>query len=164
LRAYAGLDESARRSFPLVVAGMKGWHAQALDKELEPLLRGGEVRLAGYLSRDDLAAVMAGATALVYPSIYEGFGLPPLEAMACGVPAVAGNVASLPEVVGDAGMLVEPRDAAQLRGAMLRMIEDPQERMRLGARAQVRAAAFTWDRCAARTFAAYGRAVAPTSR
>ena len=73
----------------------------------------------------ELATIMAGATALVYPSVYEGFGLPPLEAMACGVPVICANTSSLPEVVGDAGVLIDPRDEGAFAYAMRRMAEDP---------------------------------------
>ena len=159
LRAYALLPQSTQRAFPLVLAGMKGWHSDELDREMAPLLASGRVRMTGYLAREDLAALIAGATALVYPSIYEGFGLPPLEAMASGVPTIVSNVSSLPEVVGDTGLLVEPHDHTSLRDAMLRLLDAPGLRAELAARAQVRAARFTWDQCAAETFAAYERAV-----
>jgi alpha-1,3-rhamnosyl/mannosyltransferase len=159
LRAYAQLPERTQRAFPLVLAGMKGWHSDEFDREIAPLLSSGRVRMTGYLAREDLAALIAGATALVYPSIYEGFGLPPLEAMASGVPTIVSNVSSLPEVVGDTGLLVEPHDHTGLRDAMLRLLDAPDLRAELAARAQARAAGFTWDKCAADTFAAYERAV-----
>jgi len=160
LRAYAQLPQATQEAFPLVVAGMKGWHSTQLDRELAPLLASGRVRLTGYLERADLAALIAGATALVYPSIYEGFGLPPLEAMASGVPTIVSNVASLPEVVGDTGLLVEPHDHVALRDAMRRMADAPDLRATLAARALERSRQFSWDHCAAQTFAAYARAVA----
>jgi glycosyltransferase involved in cell wall biosynthesis len=155
LRAYAQLPESTRRKCPLVLAGLKGWHSDALDRELAPLLASGQVRLTGYLSREDLSTLIAGATALVYPSIYEGFGLPPLEAMACGVPTIVSNVASLPEVVGDTGLLVDPHDHVALRDAMELVIDSPEKRAELAARALARAAQFTWDKCFEQTLAAY---------
>ncbi|MDP3760623.1 MAG: glycosyltransferase family 1 protein [Ramlibacter sp.] len=158
LRAYAQLPEHTQRAFPLVLAGMKGWHSGELDREMAPLLASGRVRMTGYLAREDLAALIAGATALVYPSIYEGFGLPPLEAMASGVPTIVSNVSSLPEVVGDTGLLVEPHDHAGLRDAMQHLLDAPEVRAGLAARALARAAGFSWDQCAAETFAAYERA------
>ena len=160
LRAYAALPEASQCAYPLVLAGIKGWHNEDLDAQLQPLIASGRVRLTGYLSREDLAALIAGATALVYPSIYEGFGLPPLEAMACGVPTIVSNVASLPEVVGDTGLLIEPYDHEGLRDAMQRLIDSPRLRADLGAQALRRAASFTWDSCARQTVAAYGRAIA----
>lgn len=102
--AYMRLPVRIRKKFPLVVVGMKGWHTSALEKQMAPLIASGEIRLLGYLKREELAIVIAGALTLVYPSIYEGFGLPPLEAMSCGVPVIASNVS--PEVVGDTGFLV----------------------------------------------------------
>jgi len=159
LRAYAGLPEAEQKAFPLVLAGIKGWHNEELDREMAPLVASGRVRLTGYLSREDLAALVAGAAALVYPSIYEGFGLPPLEAMACGVPTIVANVASLPEVVGDTGLLIDdPYDQDSLREAMRRLLESPALRAELGARALQRAAAFTWEACTRQTVAAYRRA------
>lgn len=158
LRAYARLPEASRRAFPLVLAGLKGWHSDELDREMAPLLASGQVRLTGYLSREDLAVVIAGATALVYPSIYEGFGLPPLEAMACGVPTIVSNVASLPEVVGDTGLLVDPHDHGGLRDAMARLIDSPELRAALADKALARSARFSWDTCYAATVAAYRRA------
>jgi glycosyltransferase involved in cell wall biosynthesis len=110
LQAFMQLPKSIRQSCPLVVAGMKGWHTGPLEQQLAPLRAAGEVRLLGYLNRQDLAVTLAGAKALIYPSIYEGFGLPPLEAMACGVPVITSDRSSLPEVVGNAGLLVDPED------------------------------------------------------
>ena len=127
---------------------------------MAPRVASGRVRLTGYLSRDDLACVIAGACALVYPSIYEGFGLPPLEAMACGVPTIVSNRASLPEVVGDTGRLVEPHDVDGMRNAMLEMVTAPEVRAQLGAAALERSRAFTWDACMEQTMAVYKSAVA----
>ncbi len=160
LRAHAALPEAVQQRFPLVLAGLKGWHTDALEKEMAPRVASGRVRLTGYLSRDDLACVIAGACTLVYPSIYEGFGLPPLEAMACGVPTVVSNRASLPEVVGDTGRLVEPDDVDALREAMLEMATAPDVRDQLGAAALARSRRFTWDACMDQTMAAYKAAVA----
>jgi alpha-1,3-rhamnosyl/mannosyltransferase len=158
LRAHAGLDAATRAAYPLVLAGIKGWHTEALEKELAPRVAAGEVKLTGYLSRDDLALLTAGATALVYPSIYEGFGLPPLEAMACGVPPITSNAASLPEVVGDAGMVVAPHDQDGLRECMAKVIGDTTLRAALSARSLERAKLFSWDACYAATVAAYRQA------
>ena len=158
LEAYARLPEDMRKRFPLAIAGMRGWHNSGLDRLLTPLVRSGEVRVLGYLPRAELAAVTAGATALVYPSLYEGFGLPPLEAMGAGVPPIASAVSSLPEVVGDAGLLVQPHDIDALAEAMRRLALDEPLRDQLAASARARAAEFTWQRCVQRTVAAYRRA------
>jgi len=92
---------------------------------------------------------------LAYPSLYEGFGLPPLEAMASGVPVAVSDRASLPEVVGDAGILVDPYDVEGLTAAMLRVVEDPRFAEDMAARGIERAKAFTWERCAKMTMQAW---------
>jgi len=155
LRAYAGLPAAIRERVPLVLAGMSGWRTEALEREMAPLVASGRVRWTGYLAREDLACLLAGATALVCPSLYEGFGLPPLEAMACGVPAVVSDAGSLPEVVGDSGLQVQALDVDALREAMRRMVEDTALRDALGQRALARSRQFSWERCAQETVAAY---------
>jgi alpha-1,3-rhamnosyl/mannosyltransferase len=134
---------------------MKGWHSTSLDQQLAALIAAGEVRQLGYVPRPELAILMAGALALVYPSIYEGFGLPPLESMACGVPAICANASSLPELVGDAGVLVDPHNDSELVAAYIRMIEDQQWRSDMSDRASLRADRYTWSSCADRTLAVY---------
>lgn len=161
--AYARLPAAVRSRHPLVLAGMKGWRTTAVERLLEPLVESGQARMLGYLKREDLAAVTAGALALVYPSVYEGFGLPPLEAMGCGVVPITSNVSSLPEVVGDAGLLVHPQDTAALADAMRLLVDDPALRAAMSTKAVARAAQFTWARCIAQTAAAY-RLAASTSR
>lgn len=158
IAAYASLAPALRERHPLVLAGMRGWRTTAIERLLEPLVASGHVRMLGYLKREELAAVTAGALALVYPSLYEGFGLPPLEAMGCGVPAIASNVSSLPEVVGDTGIQVPPMDVEALAQAMRRMMEDDRFRADLSVRAVARSAMFTWERCVQETAAAYRRA------
>ena len=162
--AYSSLTPSVREQHPLVLVGMKGWRTSRLEQLLDPLERSGQVRMLGYLTREDLATVTAGALAMVYPSIYEGFGLPPLEAMGCAVPALTSNVSSLPEVVGDTGIMVHPDDHEGLGLAMARMAEDRSLRDGLAARALARAQTFTWARCVDETVAAYRRAESTTSR
>jgi glycosyltransferase involved in cell wall biosynthesis len=139
---------------------MTGWHTSDLEQTLAPLIRAGEVRQLGYLPRKDLVNVIAGATALVYPSVYEGFGLPPLEAMACGVPVIASNVSSIPEVVGSTGILVNPQDETQLMQAMLTVTQAPEIRDALAAQALARSRTFSWTRCARETVDVYRAAVA----
>jgi O-antigen biosynthesis alpha-1,3-rhamnosyltransferase len=158
--AYSRLPASLRRRHPLVIAGMKGWRTSALEKVLEPLVNSGEVRMLGYLSREDLASVTAAALTMVYPSVYEGFGLPPLESMGCGVAPIASNRSSLPEVVGEAGLLVDPDDVDQLVAAMELMAEDSGLRRSLSEAALQRARTFTWSRCVRETLDAYRAACA----
>lgn len=157
LLAYMQLPAQMRKHFPLVLVGMKGWHTSSLEKQMAPLVASGEIRLLGYLQREDLATVTAGALSLVYPSIYEGFGLPPLEAMACGVPVIASNVSSLPEVVGDTGLLVEPHDIDSITKAIETMIAAPDIRQQSSQKALLRSANFSWDACVDQTMDIYKR-------
>lgn len=155
LQAFMQLPPPMRKQYPLVLAGMTGWHNSALEVKMAPMIRAGEVRQLGYLSREDLAVVIAGALTLIYPSVYEGFGLPPLEAMASGVPVISSNVSSLPEVVGDTGVLVDPHDADMLAQVVERMISDTSARDKLSEKALVKSKEFTWDRCVTQTMSAY---------
>lgn len=159
LEAYAALPAAVRRSHPLLIAGAWGWKADALRQKLAERHLQPDVRLLGYLHDAELAAVYAACTALVWPTLYEGFGLPPLEAMACGAPVIVSNAASLPEVVGDAGVLLDPHDTAAWTEALRRMAEDEAWRAALRARGLRQAARFSWERCARETAACY-RAVA----
>lgn len=161
--AYGRLPAATRARFPLVVIGASGWGTAPIEAMLRPLVANGEAKVLGYQQRAELAAITAGAAALVYPSLYEGFGLPPLEAMGCGVPAIGSNVSSIPEVIGNAGLLVDPLDIDAITNAMRTMIEDAPLRARLSALSLERAARFTWDACAAQTFKAYQDALV-TSR
>ena len=155
LQAFMQLPVRLRQNFPLVIVGMQGWHTTELTRNLAPLIAAGEVQQLGYLPRGDLAAVIAGAIALIYPSVYEGFGLPPLEAMACGVPVIAANASSLPEVVGDAGILIDPQDVQGLVQAMKELIENAVLHDDLSLKALKRSATFSWQRCVDQTVGAY---------
>lgn len=155
LRAFAQLPAAFRKRHPLVLVGMKGWHTSEFEAQIAPLVQAGEVRELGYLPREDLATVIAGATTLIYPSIYEGFGLPPLEAMACGVPVITSNVSSIPEVVGDAGIMLAPHDVDGIADAIRLVAEDADVRRDLAVKALLRSAEFTWGKCAEQTVEAY---------
>ena len=145
--------EAARRADPrfppLLLAGPEGWKARDLMRRLRDL-QGSGVKLLGRLPQPELVATMQAARVFVYPSLYEGFGLPPLEAMACGVPVVTSSSSSLPEVVGDAGLLVEPQDTKALAAALVRLVGDPALAADLGARGRERSQSFRWSQTAAR--------------
>lgn len=160
IAAYAQLPDVLRRRYPLVIIGMNGWGMGDLSGSLRQMIGSGEVRLTGYVSQSHLPALYTGARALVYPSLYEGFGLPPLEAMACGTPVIASRRASLPEVVGDAGLLVEPLDDQAIAQHMQSLIEDDALHAALGIAGQRQAQAFTWRRCALETMAVYRKVIA----
>ncbi len=164
LNAYSRLSDAVRAEYPLILIGMKAWLANEFDKNLASVSRlidAGQIRLLGYQPREDLAVVMSGALCLVYPSIYEGFGLPPLEAMASGVPVISSNVSSIPEVVGDSGVLIDPHDTDALTNAMLRMIEDAPYRNQLAQKALTRSQLFSWRNCVEKTIAVYRQVLNP---
>jgi glycosyltransferase involved in cell wall biosynthesis len=158
LEAYA---EVARRSAaPLIVGGGKGWLYDQVFQRLEELGLRERVRFIGYIDEEELPLWYAAATVFVFPSIYEGFGMPPLEAMACGTPVVTSDSSSLPEVVGDAGLMASPYDAAAFAAAISRVLGDADLRHDLRERGLVRARAFDWRVTAERTLAAYEAAAA----
>ena len=159
VRAHAGLPEAIRRQFPLVLVGMRGWLTSRLEGELKAPVEREEVRPLGFVTDDQLADLYSGATALVYPSLYEGFGLPPLEAMACGTPVIISNVSSLPEVAGDAAVMHDPMDTDALRNAMKRLIDDRAFWLQKAAASLKQAALFSWERCAKETIAVYRKAL-----
>ena len=140
----------------LVLVGASGWHPELLQQALE---RAAELRhriiMPGHVADQDLASLYSGAHAFAYLSEYEGFGLPPLEAMQCGVPVITSNTTSLPEVVGDAGVLLNPLDETAIAEVLCRLCQDEDWRKELGARGTKRAARFTWARCVDNVVATY---------
>lgn len=153
--AYAGLPAELRKRYPLAVAGMSGWHTDSLLKSAEELVRKGELRLLGYVADDLVPLLYAGAAAFGYPSRYEGFGLPALEAMASGIPVITSNRTSLPEVVGNDGFMVDPDDVDGMREKLRELLEDRALAEELGERGLLRSRGFSWDRCARETFSVY---------
>lgn len=128
----------------LVVVGPTAWKSKGIFTRLRELGLEDSVMMTGYVDDGDLPALYSGADAFVFPSLYEGFGLPPLESMACGTPVVTSNTSSLPEVVGDAGIMVDPRDVAGLTRAIERLITDWDLHSKLGAEGLERSKKFTW--------------------
>lgn len=159
IRAYVGLPASFRQRRPLVIVGMRGWLTSGLESLMQPLVVTGEVRPLGFTSEATLAALYAGALALVYPSLYEGFGLPPLEAMASGTPVIVSDRSTLPEVVGTAGVQIAADDDAGLREALLRFDEDPAFWAQRVQASLSQASQFSWERCARETLAIYRNVV-----
>lgn len=138
---------------PLVIAGRRGWLTAAIEERAAELGLGAQVRFLGYVPDAELPALLTGATAFVFPSLYEGFGLPVLEAMACGAPVLTSASSALPEVAGDAALLVDPADTGAIAAAMARLAADAGLRRALRGRGFARAAHFTWERCARATLA-----------
>jgi glycosyltransferase involved in cell wall biosynthesis len=142
----------------LVLAGKCAWLYEETLRTIKELQVSDSVILTGYVPESDLPVLYSGALCFVYPSYFEGFGLPPLEAMKCGVPVIVGNRTSLPEVVGDAAILVDPFDADAIAGAMDKLISDSNLRAELAARGLARAKLFDWRETARQTLTVYQRA------
>jgi glycosyltransferase involved in cell wall biosynthesis len=154
LEAYV----TARERHPdvgLVIAGGKGWMYQPFFERLRALGLEGAAVLTGYVPDEDVPALLNAAEVFAFPSEFEGFGLPPLEAMACGVPVVSSNAASLPEVVGDAGIQLPPRDVRAWAQALDSLLGDPAARADLRASGLARARGFGWSTAARRTLEVY---------
>ena len=134
-----------------MLAGRRGWLYAPVFRKVEELGLAGDVLFVDYVPDEELPALIGGATALVIPSFYEGFGLPALQAMACGTPVIASNVSSLPEVVGEAGLLVDPHSPSSLAKAMERITRDSTLRQRLSEAGFDRVRQFSWRKCAAET-------------
>jgi len=151
---------TARPTLDLVIAGPDGWGAPALDAALAASPHRERIRRLGWVRDDEAAALMRGAAVYAYPSVYVGFGLPPLEAMAAGTPVVTSTAGSLPEVVGEAALRIAPGDADALADALARVLDDDALSEDLRVRGTERAAGFTWDRTASGLVATYRRLAA----
>jgi len=139
----------------LVIVGKKGWAYQDVFKKVESLGLQRDIVFMGYIPDEQLPAVYAGADLFVYPSLYEGFGLPVLEAMACGVPVVASHSSSLPEVIGDAGILVPPSNVAEIASAIMRVVRDEGLREEMSQRSLLRAKELSRERFVGQTLQVY---------
>ena len=161
ISAFARLvQEQAIPDLCFVLVGAHGWDYEAIfDTIAHTPGLAARVIVTGYVADGDLAALYSGALAFVYPSLYEGFGLPPLEAMQCGVPVITSNTAALPEVVGDAGLLVDPHDKDALCQALWTLNRDADQRAALAAAGLARARRFSWAQTLAQTRAAYRAAL-----
>jgi alpha-1,3-rhamnosyl/mannosyltransferase len=146
VNAYRALPAYLQDEFQLVLAGPMGW----ADRDTEERVRG--VRYLGYVPERDIAALTAAATLFAYPSLYEGFGFPVAQAMAAGVPAITSNVSALPEIAGDAALLVDPRSETELRDALQRLLLYPHIRAGMAERGRERAEQFHWETCAAKSW------------
>lgn len=135
----------------LAIVGKQGWLYESLYAHVRRLGLEGRVHFTGYVPQEHLSALLQGAQAFVLPSLYEGFGLPVLEAMACGTPVICSNAGSLPEVAGDAAVLVDPQDTGQLTQALVRVLGDAEMRRDLTQRGLRQAKRFSWEQCARQT-------------
>jgi glycosyltransferase involved in cell wall biosynthesis len=154
------VKENPMKDLHLVLVGASGWNSERIFKEAE---NSGEIAkriiLTGYVADEDLAPLYSGALAFLFPSLYEGFGLPPLEAMKCGTPVITSNNSSLPEVVGDAAITINPRDEDALCQAMLDIYKNDPLRKKLSALSLERAKMFDWEKTTRESIAAYKQAL-----
>jgi glycosyltransferase involved in cell wall biosynthesis len=157
IEAYGMTRREVRAQVKLVIAGGKGWLYDSIFRRVEELGVAADVRFAGYVADEDLPALYTLAELFVFPSLYEGFGLPPLEAMACGTPVVTSNVSSLPEVVGEAALLVDALDVLALAEAIQRALSDEGLRSRMTHLGRQQARRFTWPGAAKKLLDLYGR-------
>lgn len=160
IAAFGRARDAERLPHRLVLAGAPGWGIAPVQAAIARERLGAVVQLTGAVSADQLLALYRAADLFVFPSRYEGFGLPALEAMACGAPVVAASTGALPEVVGEAALSVDPRDTDALAAAIARALTDADLRARLRVAGPERAARFSWERCAAETLAVYEEALA----
>lgn len=158
LSAWQLLPSALRLAFPLMLAGSLGWLNATLQKKIRSGTAQGWVRYLGYVPEQDLPALYAGAAVFVYPSSYEGFGLPPIEAMACGVPVVVSRHSCLPEVTQHAGLMVEPDDVSAFAAVLERSLTDELWRLQAACVGRKVAGTYTWERCVNETVSVYRRA------
>jgi len=151
-------DRGQRTEAQLIIGGAPGWKYEPIFARVKALGLESRVRFVGPIAQEALPAWYNACAVFAYPSLYEGFGLPALEAMACGAPVVTSNATSLPEVVGDAGLMVDPLDVRGLAGALAGVLSDPGRRQQMRVASLRRAAQFTWQATAARTVETYMRA------
>ena len=160
LHAYAIARGAHGVTAPLVVAGKTGWLAGPITAAVAELGLGDSVRFVGYVADEDLPALYSGAALTLYPSFYEGFGLPPLESLACGAPVVVSNAPALLETVGGCAPALAPDDHAGWAATMAGLLAAPDERARLAAVGAARAREYTWERAARQHVAVYRAALA----
>jgi alpha-1,3-rhamnosyl/mannosyltransferase len=150
VNALARLPTATRARFSLLIAGAPGWKTSALHRAAMPLVSEGSVRFLGFISHDDLPWLFAGAALFLFPSLYEGFGIPVVEAMASGVPVVASDIPVMREVVGAAGVFVAPTAPEQWANAIVELVDDPARRAQMRERGLAQAARFTFKQSARR--------------
>lgn len=160
LDAYSMLPKSVRNNWPLVLIGYSGWRSEELHKRIVAAMTEGWVKYLGFVEAQDLPLLYAGARLFIFPSLYEGFGLPILEAMASGIPVVCSNSSTLPEVAGDAAAMCAAEDVDGLSQLIQIGLEDEDWRIAARQKGLLRAATFSWQRCAEETLAVYQEVIA----
>lgn len=155
LAAFEALPPSLREHFELVLAGPMGWADSATAAQVRNTA---SARYLGYIPEPDLAPLTAAAAIFAYPSLYEGFGFPLAQAMAAGVPSVTSNISSMPEIAGDAALLIDPRSVTELRDALERLMLSPNLRSELASKGRLQASRFSWESAAAQSLAFFEQA------
>lgn len=155
LVAFEKLDSTLRKRYPLVVVGARGWHSEALERALDRLVIRGEAKRLGYVGRDELPVLFGACRLFVFPSLYEGFGLPVLEAMACGAPVLTSSGTSMAEFAGDAAAFCDPGNVESINSGMRTLMEDEERLLQLSGLALNASRKLTWDRCALEHLALY---------
>ena len=158
IRAFLLMRSRTKRKVKLVITGQKGWLTGRLFKALDGKDLHEDVVFTGYVPHQDLPLLMNAAEAFVFPSLYEGFGLPALEAMRCGTPVVTSNISSLPEIVGKAAVLVDPYDEKSIAAGLQSVVEDQDLRRELSHKGLAQAELFSWEKAAEETLDVYRRA------
>jgi glycosyltransferase involved in cell wall biosynthesis len=159
ISAFDAFKQAHLNDYKLLLAGRFAWKTKAVKAAFAQALHSKDIVFLGHMERRDLTEVVASAHCLVYPSLYEGFGLPVLEAIQCGVPVITSNISSLPEVAGEAGLLVEPRDRAALTAAIQKMAFDEEGYKRFVAACAAQAKKFDWDNTAGDVYEALAKTV-----
>lgn len=160
LEAFQQLPKAVRREHPLVIVGRDGWSNEELLPQLEALQQRGEGRWLSYLPQTEVLALLQSAEALVFASLYEGFGLPVIEAFAAQCPVIASNTTSVQEVAGDATWSVDPSSVESISAAMLNVLQQNDHREQKIQRGLARAQQYTWQACAQQTLDVYRKVLA----
>jgi alpha-1,3-rhamnosyl/mannosyltransferase len=158
IAAWRRLPPALRQACPLVLAGSAGWRNERLHEQIDQAVSEGWLKHLGFVDEARLPLLYAGARLFIYPSIYEGFGLPPIEAMAAGTPVIVSDKSCLPEVCGEAAGYIDPDDPDRFTKAMEEALSDEQWRAEMSRRGQERARLYSWDRCVADTVEIYKKA------
>lgn len=155
LEAFTRVCRELGPEYQLVVSGQKGWLIRSLSHFLKNYPNRDQVLFTGYVPVEELPFFMNGAELFVFPSLYEGFGLPVLEAMSCGTPVISSNRSSIPEIIGSAGILIDPTDTQELADRIILLLRNSEERKRLSLSSREQAARFTWEDVARKTLEVY---------
>ncbi|MDO8828404.1 glycosyltransferase family 1 protein [Methylophaga sp.] len=155
INAFSSLPENLKAEYPLVIVGSKGWLSDDIHIAIERLVVAGHAKYLGYVAEDDLPKLYAAAAIFIYPSLYEGFGLPVLEAMACGTSVLTSNTTSIPEVTGDSCMMVDPTSSEDIRSGWQQLLSDNTLREEYSLLGKARSKQFTWEKCLDETLAIY---------